>query len=373
MRALVQGGQALTYLIPVVLIFIFDKLFIRRQVISALIVVFLIVLLHFIGVGYFEFYIPECLYLLFGVFALEHYYISKDESYLKWVLAVEYITLFILIIISIPQFILSPNLTRMLLNAAEDPTVEFEYFWCISYRTVHELPVLSIPLFAVFKTVKNKLIKILSIVGLGLMFVVMVYASSTTSLLLMVAIYLFFIAYNKKKTLKQNVIKISLLFLLVLPFLNKSFTVGVIDKVVLPVFEGSSTSQRIEEIRYFILTGEKQGDMDSRENLYQVTINSILSNPLFPELEQKNIGEHSFLLDHLAAMGLFLFIPYIVFLYNSYRRAIRYIPHEKPYQIVATVAFLLLASFKNFFVFTTAMFIVPLFLILLEKKVYNNE
>ena len=371
-KAFVSGGQTLSFLIPVVLIFMFDKLFLRKEIISTLVVVILIVFLHFLGVGYFENYLPECLYLLFTVFSLEHYLVTREKSYAKWVLLTEYGILFILIIISIPQFILQPNLTRILNQAAEDPTIEFDYYWCISYRTVHELPILSVSLFALFFTSNKRLWKILAIVGLALMLVVMVYASSATSLLLMLVIYVFFLFYNKRKTIIQNLTKGALLLLLFTPFLSTTFTIGVIDNVVMPVFEGSSTSQRIEEIRYYIKTGETEGDMDTRDMHYQTTINSIISNPILPEFDNRKIGQHSFLLDHLAAMGLLLFVPYFIFFYDRYKRAKQYLHVGKPFQIVASSAFVLLAVFKNYFVFTSAMFIVPLFLIQTENNLTSK-
>ena len=184
MRAVVKGGQAFSYLIPVVLIFLFDKLILRKEAMASIVVVLIIVFLHFLGVGYFENYIPDCLVLLFGVFAFEHYFITRDQKYATWVLITEFVTLFVLIVMSIPQFIASPNLTRMIYKAAEDTTIDFEYYWCISYRTVHELPVLSIPIFALLHNTKKKIIKVLSLICLVLMAVVMFYASSTTSLIL---------------------------------------------------------------------------------------------------------------------------------------------------------------------------------------------
>lgn len=368
MRALVKGGQAVSYFVPVVFILVFDQLIFRKQVLISLLVVFWILILRFWGVEYFENSLPECMTLLFGVLAFEHYSVTRDKSYATWVLITVFVTLFILIVISIPQFILQPNLTRMIYKAGEDSTIDFEYYWCISYRTAHELPVLSVPLFAIFHNTQKRVIKILALVCLVLMFVVIVYASSTTSLILMAAVYIIMFSYNKKKTITENLIKLGLITLLILPFMSKSFTIGVIDNYIQPVFEGSSISYKISDMRMFLLTGRSEGGIEAREEVHEETINSILSNPLLPEFDNNKIGQHSYLLDYLAAMGLFLFIPFIVLLYNGYKQTLKMIPHEKYYYTVSTLFFLLLATLKNFFVFIPAMFIVPLFLIQIENN-----
>lgn len=368
MRTIVSGGKAFSYLIPVVLIFIFDKLFLRKQTLVSIFVVLIITFLHNLGVGYFENYIPNCMTLLFGVFALEHYFVTRDNSYATWVLITEFVTLFIMIAISIPLFITQPNLTRMIFKAAEDSTIDFEYYWCISYGTIHELPVLSIPIFALYQNSKKRIIKVLALTCLALMFFVMIYSSSTTSLMLLVAVYIIMLFYNKKQAMSQNIVKLVLIMLLVLPFMSENVILGIIDKYMLPVFEGSSISNKLNDYKYYIITGETDGSMGAREDKYNITLNSITSNPLLPEFDDNCIGQHSYLMDHLAAMGLFLFIPFCIFLYTRYKRPLRFIPHMKFYYIIATFVFLLLASIKNFFIFIPAMFIVPLLLIQMENK-----
>jgi hypothetical protein len=153
--------------------------------------------------------------------------------------------------------------------------------------------------------------------------------------------------------------------------MNENVILGIIDDSLMPIFEGSSISNKLEDYKFYILTGETEGNLEARADVYNLTVNSILSNPFLPEFDNNNIGQHSYLLDSLAAMGLFLFIPFGMLIYISYKRPIKYIYHERFYHIVATIFFLLLASFKNFFIFIPTMFIVPLFLILVENKKLN--
>lgn len=371
LKAFIKGGEALTLIIPIIIIFFYDRLYLRRQIVGVSIVVLILVLLHFARVEYFEKIIPDCLVLLFGVFALEHYFITKDEKYVKRVLITEYVIIFFLIIASIPQFLLLPNLTRMLKHAADNPSIETEYYWSISYNAVHNLPVLSVPLFALLDVVKKWRFKVTVLLCIFIILVVMILASSTTSLILLVVTYLFFMIYNRRKSVSQNIVRLSIAFLIISPFLSKSVTVAFIETVVQPMFAGSNTSKKIDEIKYYILTGDTSGDMGAREDIYQSTIDTIIDNPLFPEFDNSKIGHHSHMLDYCAAMGLIAFIPYTIFLYSRYRRPQKYLTHSRFYHTFSFLSFLVLAFFKNYFVFTSALFIVPLSLIYIENKYYK--
>lgn len=370
-RAFVSGGVALSMLIPVVLMFFFDKLFARKQIISVTIVVMIYLLLSYMGVEYFSGAIPKCIVLLFAVFSLEHYFISKDKLYAKFVVATVYLTLFFLIIVSIPQFILIPNLTRMMLLSAEDPSIELQYYWAISYETVHNLPVLSIPLFGCINML-NKRWKMFGVIGLVLIMVVMVLASSATSLILLVITYLFFILYNSKKTLSSNIFKFAVVGLLFIPIMSTSVQLSILNTIQ-PVFEGSNTSAKIDEIKFYIMYGNTSGDMEAREDVYQKTIDGIVSNPLFPETNNNKIGLHSYLLDHFSAMGLFLFIPFAWFLFSRFKRINIKLPHSQLYTTTSFVSLIILATFKNFFVITSSLFIVPLAMDIIVNNYKKNK
>ena len=323
------------------------------------------------GVEYFSGAIPKCIVLLFAVFSLEHYFISKDKLYAKFVVATVYLTLFFLIIVSIPQFILIPNLTRMMLLSAEDPSIELQYYWAISYETVHNLPVLSIPLFGCINML-NKRWKMFGVIGLVLIMVVMVLASSATSLILLVITYLFFILYNSKKTLSSNIFKFAVVGLLFIPIMSTSVQLSILNTIQ-PVFEGSNTSAKIDEIKFYIMYGNTSGDMEAREDVYQKTIDGIVSNPLFPETNNNKIGLHSYLLDHFSAMGLFLFIPFAWFLFSRFKRINIKLPHSQLYTTTSFVSLIILATFKNFFVITSSLFIVPLAMDIIVNNYKKNK
>lgn len=372
-KAFVRGGEAIVTIIPVLLIFFYDRMWRSKYTFGVFIVVFSNFFLFYIGVEYFlDKYIPESVLLLFSVYAFEHYMKTKDTRYLKCVVYTEYIVIFVLIIISIPQFILMPNLTRVVEKAKDNPT-EIEYYWSISYAAVHNLPVLSIPIIACFSFLKRWL-RVTAFMGLLLIFVLMIFASSATSLLLLIGVYFFFMVYNRKKSFSVNFSRVLIGLLLISPLMSKSVQLSMID-ATLPLFEGSQTAKRIDDIRWFVEHGETEGDMEGREDLYYHSIKSIIENPFLPETGKDKTGNHSYLLDHLCAMGLILFVPYACFIYSRFKRAYKLLPLYRLYLVLAFAIFLMLALFKNFFTFSSTMFIVPFSLILLDQKIkdYSYE
>lgn len=366
-RAFVSGGEAVAMLIPSGVIFVFDKMFLKPRTYLFLIIVATIALLGITGVPYFRGWIPKVITLSFGYLGLEHYLQNKDIFYAKWVLRTTYITLIGLIAVSLPQFIAMPNLTRMMATAAKDPTIEFNYYWTVNYATVHLIPTASIPMFVCFKETNSRKKKIIYGISAGLMTIIMLFADATTPLILMAIIFAFFWMYNSKHKASANIVTVFFIGFLLLPFLYNTMIVSML-KTVQPVFVGSSTYQKIDQMCYYIEHGESYGDMDEREQLYNTTIDAIVANPLFPEMNMAKIGRHSHILDYIAAMGLLLFIPYMLLLYNRYRRPLKYLSKYKIYHIVSFLSFMILALFKNYFIFTIACFLVPMFLVYLEES-----
>ena len=214
--------------------------------------------------------------------------------------------------------------------------------------------------------------KLLAILGLVLIMVLMVLASSTTSLILLVLTYLFFIVYNNKKSLSLNIVRFAVIGVLLAPMMSSTVQLSILNAVQ-TFFEGSNTSKKIDEIKYYIAYGETSGDMGAREDEYKKTIDNIISNPLLPEVDLNKIGQHSYLLDHISAMGLILFIPFVWFIFGRYRRIYLKLPHSRLYTTTSLVSLIILAAFKNFFVIISALFIVPLAMVLIENNYRINK
>lgn len=366
-RAFIQGGEAVAMFIPMVVIYFADMMYLRPHTYFFLIIALIIAFLGITGNLYFDKWIPEITVLGFGYFGLEHYLLTRDDFYARWVLRCTYITLLLLLAISLPQFIAMPNLARLMTVAAKDPSIEFDYIWTISYKNVHMIPCASVPLFVSYSLATSKKEKLIYAISIGLMCGVMLFADATTPLILLAAIITYYCIYKfKTNTPFFYVLKIFLVSLVIAVLLSATLLTSFLT-LVQPIFKGTTTYHKINEISLFAEEGTTSGDMNSRSDLYMMSIDAIVENPFEPENDINKIGKHSFIFDHMAAMGLILFLPYAIFLYKCYKNPLFYISENKINYIIAYLAFLLLALFKNFFLFTVGYFLVPMYFIRLES------
>ena len=375
-RVFISGGEALVMLIPIILIIISDIMFLRKSSYYLFFVIGIITFLHFIGVDYYSNFIPKCIEMSFAFFCLEHFLVSEDRNYAKGVLYTSYVTLAILILFSIPQFISIPNLSRILADGEENADLDFAYYWTISYVFIHHLPVFQIPLFALFQFSTCKLHKYLSLTGILLIAILMIFADATTPLLLTFFTLLFFVISKSNKSIYSLLWKFVLIGLVSIVFSSNTVLESSL-RAVQPVFQGSSTYKKIDEMVLYLRNKETSGDMEMRKNFYQTSFNSFLENPLYPEMrenvDRKVIGMHSAIFDNLVAMGLFLFVPFFILLYERYARAKLFLIRYMPYHIISYLIFIIMGCTKNYILYFSTWFIVPIFLIYLETKAEDDE
>ena len=310
-RLYFEGGRAVAMLVPSLVILLSDFLVARKSFLTVALFILTCLILMVMGSEYFT--IPELVGYLFAYACFEHFLLTKDQQYAKVVLVSLYATLMVTVAMSIPLFISMPNLSRLMIDAEENGITDSIMFWTIQYPTIHALPVYSIPLFYIAKTGKGKILRLLSLVSIIAVLVLMFYADATTALLLTLAIYAILLFYNTNKSFKENGVKLVLVGLALLFFLNKTVLIGILRASQF-IFEGSSTYNKIDAM-VFSLSGQgATGDIEGRQDMLNVSINSLLSNPLLPEMSIDKIGQHNYLIDIFVAMGLLLGITFIFFL-----------------------------------------------------------
>ena len=363
-KMVISGGQTLLNLIPVMLIFVFDGMIRRKSFWVISIISIIIFFLNRFGVEYFNGFLSRIVSLFFYLFCIEHYLITQDNKFGKWVLITLYGLVISLSVISIPQFILVPNLTRLMVEAFNNPEFEFDYYWTISYWTIHMVPSLSIPLFALYKQADNRKIKLLSSFVLILLLIMMVFSDATIPLIMMLLLLLLFIGGGK--SINLNPIKLLVIIIFCIPLVSPTVMTSML-RVIKPIFSGSTNFTKIDDLIYFFEANEIVGDMGTRWHLYQISFNSFCSHPLSPEMMASNIGNHSYLLDHLAAMGFILFVPLIYFFIFSFSRSSKLISKFKVYHVLSIVLFFSMALFKNISLYGATCLFVPLSLIMLEN------
>ena len=369
-RLLVDGGKSIFLVISFLTIFLGGNLLFNRGIWNALLYIFVVCVLSFIGVEYFSSYLPTILLILFFVFFVEYYSKTKDLLFAKWVIITTYLSVLFLVLVSIPQFIISPNLSRMVaseISTGESSNIGTAAYWTISYETIHNLPLLIIPVVVWMKnTTITKYRYFASLIVISFL-ILSVFADATTPLILIFCSVAIVYLYQPQRDSITNISRLLIISVVLVVLFNKS-TLTTILETIQPVFSGSSNEAKVSELITYMNYGEKEGDLAIRDKVYNITLNSISDNFFGVEYDIKRIGRHSFILDHFAAMGFFLFMSFVIFLYYVYKIGASVLKQTKFAYRIAFVVFLLTGLLKNFFLINSILAIIPLSLVLIEKN-----
>lgn len=371
-RLYIEGGRALMMLIPAILIVISDKLFVRRSFWPMFFYILVCLLIMLAGSEYFNF--PFLISVFFAYTCFEHFVVRRDFVFAKITLIALYGTLMVLVFISLPLFIAMPNLSRLMIDAEESGVMEPIMFWTVDYPTLHALPVYSIPLFFLLRN-GRAIVKLFMFVFIAAIFVLMFFADTTTALIINIVVYAILLIYNPRISIHNNIIRLFGLLVFGFLLLNKTVIIGFLS-IIQPIFEGSSTYMKIDEIKLMLLGSGTSGDIEAREEKIEKSWNSFVANPLFPELDINNIGSHNVLFDQIVAMGLVPGITFFWFLIDRIRRPLRYLNSDaKPYYLLGVLTMLLMGLTKNFFLLFPACTMVPMLLIAssyVKQKTINS-
>lgn len=368
LRLYFEGGRALMLLLPTMLIIVYDSLYLRKTFWPM--ALYVGVCLGMMAMGSSFFSIPFLLQIVYAYACFEHFMVTRDMFFAKTVTIALYVTLVVMVATSLPLFISIPNLSRLMIDAEENGVTSPLFYWTLSYPAIHSLPVYSIPVFYLFRNSKKKLYRLAALMFFAAIFVLMLFADSTGALLVNVAIFGILLLYNQKKSLKSNIMRLGVLGIGMILFLNKTVLVGLLT-VVQPVFAGSSTYKKIDEMVYMLQGGEAEGDIEGREEKIDMSWKTFTENPLFPTIESESytkIGGHNFLFDQIVALGLLLGVFFIIFLVERIKRPLKYLTFTtKPYYIVGVLALLVMGFMKNFFLLFPTCCILPMVLIAAES------
>lgn len=373
-RIFFDGGQALSMLIPTIVILMCDRLFLNKTILIAALYAVIVLYLRSDGVKYFDSYLSQLVSTFFSICCIEHYLKTKDMFFAKSVLFTYFGSFVVMAAISIPQFYLFPEMTRALLFAEHDGTrVASQFYWSIAYSSMHEIPLLLIPLVVYYKQSQTFKVRLLILASGIILFAALLLGDATTPLLMAVAVIFLSFYYDVKRSIQSNLKRLALVGCGLLLVLNK-FTLIFLLTSIQPVFEGSTNSQKIDDTISQLQTGdvEERSNLGQRDLVYSMSENTFLSHPFSVEYDDNKIGQHSFILDHLAVMGLILVIPLVILTLQRYKALSPYYRQYKYYYILCYVCFIAMAYLKNFFLKLDAWFIVPLFLLFLEYK-FNNQ
>lgn len=170
---------------------------------------------------------------------------------------------------------------------------------------------------------KSRNAKLISLLFLILIFIVLVNASFTISLIV------YFVALIISFTLKYKGRKRVLALIVTLSLISVVFINGkAIFSFIATLLNNEKVSTRIIELRDLIYSGVATGDAELRLDLYLSSLKTFIRNPFgvgafYSYIPLENgIGYHSQILDDLARYGLFGLAFYILF-FRGYYKALK--------------------------------------------------
>ena len=302
---------------------LFPNLISRRSVVALFCYIIIAFLFYLSGNPFYDGIgsVTTPLFLMTSGLVMSEYATKYDYEYkfTRLIVMTVIIANVIMSVISIPQIIIFPNIIRYTFSVEYMDNYADLAPWLITYQTCHGLPLLLAPLaFLCRRLFKNNKIKFLFYLSVAGVLLSIVYLSNATTALL-IAIMMVFLAvfFNYEKITRKSLSTILIIGLLGLIFSSQSVMIPVLNGVQGMMDDRGSNYHKIDEIKKGMITGESEGDLGERKDLYETSALLFLQSPIVGTTEPEKISNHSWFLDRLACLGLFLIVPLIlVFKYN---------------------------------------------------------
>ena len=306
------------------------------------------------------------------------YYVFKSQEYN--LMRVIFYTLMIVLLwttLATAYFdMTSPGLVRYafgLQQRGSDEAAMFNpmYFWGLSsYAFPHAIPVLIPPFIMGLRNSSLKMKRRLLSGVLAFCCLLLVYFSGATGPLLVSIMVLFMSFVIHEGRTSSNIIKLTVILLLLTPFLlSKELQLMTLEWVDSLLGGEGYFHYKVVDFQESILYGAS-GDVEERQDLYGSSLAVLFENPLNIIVgAQDGYGGHSALLDRLASLGLVGFIPFICLFVAQFKFVLKFLQprYRSFYYLGLFAAFMMLAS-KNvsgwnmwFLLFTALPFCIYIF------------
>jgi len=150
-----------------------------------------------------------------------------------------------------------------------------------------------------------------------------------------------------ESSLKKNIIRLALLGVIALLFLNTQTLISVLD------FFGAETETmayygKIEDARTMLETGRTVGQIAGRQELHNMSLTAFLNHPLLGTNTGSDIGGHAYFLDRAGLLGLVGFIPLFLFFYYQIKTTYENLSNSiQMYYLIGVVSCIILGFQKN--------------------------
>jgi hypothetical protein len=174
-----------------------------------------------------------------------------------------------------------------------------------------------------------------------------------------------------ESSLKKNIIRLVLLGVVALLFLNTQTLISVLD------FFGAETETmayygKIEDAMTMLETGKSVGQIADRQELHNMSLTAFLNHPLLGTNKGSDIGGHAYFMDRAGLLGLVGFIPLFLFFYYQIKTTYKNLSDSiRMYYLIGVVACIILGFQKNMFGFEYWLylfFLLPALCMLASRK-----
>lgn len=308
---------------------------------------------------------------IFASFVLQYI----DEKRCKFLIIFSALLLTVFSLTSIRILLSNPLLMRQIFSDAENAAVSPLLY---RYGDVHQMVVLVLPLCFFFKNVKGlNTSRWISLSVLAIIVILMAVSNAGTAMI--IGVFCVFIGFvsNQDKISPRRFVGL-IVIAIILYVLNKT---GVIImfldfvKELLP--GGGTTAERIDEIELLLQTGNSEGDLAGRQDLYSDSWKLFLESPLSGTSRPELIGRHAYFIDILACNGVFLILPYIVFFVKAIKTTFYKLGASRFTYLYGSMAYIFILFTKNQMGFFYLFGLLPLFckyidFVINDKKIKSN-
>jgi len=289
------------------------------------------------------YFIPATLFLI---------YMRNND--IKNVRTIAIVSMLIIIITSIFTFknaIDNPGIVKSIVGAqaTEDYTYILEQYrkGIASYGMPHAFPFIVPPFIYVLKnkdfSFKLRMFALLMVMIGGLM----VFYTDATGALVVLLFAIIMSLIITESSLKNNIIRLVLLGVIALLFLNTQTLISILD------FFGAETETmeyygKIEDARTMLETGKSVGPIATRQELHNMSLTAFLNHPLLGTNKGSDIGGHAYFMDRAGLLGLVGFIPLFLFFYYQIKTTYENLSNSiRMYYLIGVVSCIILGFQKN--------------------------
>lgn len=253
---------------------------------------------------------------------------SRKKNVRKKVVILIFISLFINGIITLRALSIDPNIAKIMATGIRVSEYNVLNLTAVSgYHIIYGLVIIFPLLFHSLREFKLKFSFLFGIYTLFLLIFVYFSAYTTALFTLFIGITVY-VLLSAKMIIKINVFPI--LFILILLTINPIF-IGNLLSIIANIISVDQISERLNHLSYLILYGDSTGVTLVRLELYKKSIDAFISYPITGITVYDStylLSGHSSFLDLLGGTGLLGFLPYILFIFYSYKYSIQKINNK---------------------------------------------